>query len=69
MAKLVCNMCGRELDFYDEQADYSIHTRIGYGSKYDGHDLNVTLCCDCMDIIIDECSVSPLSEKNYHYTE
>lgn len=55
----VCNICGKVLDFWDLQEDYSIHKRIGYGSKHDGDTIELRLCCDCFDNLVDSCRVSP----------
>ena len=60
MKKTVCNMCGKEFDLWDEQEDFGIsNPMIGYGSRYDGHRLNMHLCCDCVDQLIDRCVVHP----------
>lgn len=58
----VCNHCGKELDFFDRQEDFSIHKQIGYGSIHDGDIVCMRLCCDCFDKLIDECCVSPIEE-------
>ena len=42
------------MDVWDVQEDYTIHTRIGYGSKYDEEEIELHICCDCMDKIIDK---------------
>lgn len=65
MAKeFYCNKCGKKLDFWDVQEDFSMQRNLGYGSKYDGCDLNFDLCCGCMDEFIDEmiekCAISPV---------
>lgn len=56
----VCNRCGRELDFWDIQEDFTIHRHVGYGSIHDGDVVNIRFCCDCFDAIVDECKVSPI---------
>jgi hypothetical protein len=57
-----CNMCGKKFDICDEQEDFSIYRRrIGYGSKYDGHELKLDLCCECMDRIIGDCMINPVA--------
>ena len=48
--KQVCNLCGKELDFFDRQENFTIHTRIGYGSVHDG------------DKVVAMCTVSPIEE-------
>lgn len=61
MAKtILCNMCGKQFDIWDTQEDFSINRRLGYGTKYDGDELQLDLCCDCMEKIIDECKISPI---------
>lgn len=58
----ICNKCGKELDYWDKQEDFSIRKVFGYGTKFDGGKLNLHLCCDCIEKLIDECAVSPVSE-------
>lgn len=60
VSKKTCNMCGKEFDMWDEQEDFSIYREIGYGSKYDMESLELDLCCECMDKIIDSCKISPV---------
>lgn len=64
-----CNLCGKEFDNWDSQESFGIHTgKIGYGSKHDGDKLELDLCCDCFDKVIDDlipkCKISPLIEGN-----
>ncbi len=62
MAKeIVCNKCGRVLDFWDIQEDFSIKRDLGYGTKYDGEKLDIHLCCNCVEKFIDECIIYPIS--------
>lgn len=63
MKTIVCNKCGKELDFWDIQEGYTIETRIGYGSKHDCCELSLHLCCECMDELIDSCEVSPIVDE------
>lgn len=58
--KSFCNVCGRELDAWDEQEDFTIHKHLGYGTKYDGEILNLHICCNCMDSLINSCKLSPI---------
>ena len=63
MAKIgICNMCGKGFDIWDTQEDFSIYRSLGYGTKYDGDELQLDLCCDCMEKIIDECKVHPVTK-------
>lgn len=45
----VCNVCGSELDFWDQLEDFGLHKRIGYGSIHDGEKIDLRLCCKCFD--------------------
>lgn len=57
---MYCKLCGRQLDYYDVIEDYSIVRRLGYGTKYDGEYIDLRLCCDCMEQLIDRCKISPI---------
>ena len=66
MAKdIICNKCGKKFDIWDTQENFSVYRRLGYGTKYDGDDLELDLCCDCMEKLIDECIISPIVENNH----
>lgn len=56
----VCNRCGKVLDLYDLQQDFTLHKQIEYGSMYDGCYVHYQLCCDCFDKAVAECKVSPI---------
>lgn len=60
--KKVCNHCGRELDVFDLQQDFTIHKKIQYGSSYDGCRVHFQLCCDCFDKAVEQCKVNPIEE-------
>lgn len=61
MAKeLYCNKCGKKMDMWDIQEDFSLQRNLGYGSRYDGDNLDLDLCCDCMDKLIEECVIPPV---------
>ena len=58
-----CNKCGRALDIWDVQEDLTIHKeKLGYGTKYDGDTLRLQFCCDCMEWLIDQCAIDPITE-------
>lgn len=61
--KNVCNLCGKELEFFDLQNDFTIHRKVQYGSIYDGYTVNLKLCCDCFDDLVQQCKVNPMSEE------
>ena len=50
----ICNMCGKVFDDFDEQEDRSFHDYIGYGSKFDLHRIDLDMCCDCFDKLLEE---------------
>ena len=58
--ELICNKCGKTFDMWDMQEEFSIKKKLGYGTKYDGDDLDLCLCCDCMEKLIDSCILSPI---------
>ena len=69
MAKqIVCNVCGKQIDqIYENQLVISIHNYIGYGSKHDGDKIDLDICADCFDKLIDgfreKCAVNPIKEN------
>lgn len=38
-----CTVCGKKFDMWDVQESFRFHHRVGYGSKYDGRDLNLNM--------------------------
>lgn len=56
----VCNCCGKDMDFFDIQEDFTISRKVGYGSKYDMMIIDLRICGDCFDKIVDGCSVTPV---------
>lgn len=57
----VCNKCKKEFDIWDTHNGLIINKIMGYGSRYDGEKINMNICCDCMDDIIESCLISPMS--------
>lgn len=50
-----CDFCGKELDELDTQEGFGFHhPHIGYGSQYDGESIDIDLCCDCFDKMMEE---------------
>lgn len=60
----VCNKCGRPIDFGDKFPGFTYEGKAGYGSKYDGENVVLDLCCDCFDWLIDVCLISPVEEED-----
>lgn len=59
-----CNLCGKVLDMCDEHCDFVISKEfIGYGSKYDGDAVELRLCCECFDAIVDACHLNPIIDN------
>ncbi len=68
-----CNVCGKTVEqVFENQMPISIHDCIGYGSKYDGSMLDLDICSDCFDKLIDgfteKCAINPIL-KIYENTE
>lgn len=65
--KTLCNLCGKEFDKLDELEGFGVHTRFGYGSKFDGDNVELDLCCECLDKLMDklirECKINPIVEN------
>ena len=57
-----CTMCGKYFDLWDGQEDFCLNRCIGYGSSYDGCQVNLQLCCECFDRVLD--MVVPLCRTN-----
>lgn len=51
--KTICNMCGKEFDMCDEQEGRGVHDQFGYGSKFDGDCIDLDLCCECFDKVVE----------------
>ena len=60
-----CNICGQAFNSFDKIEDYAIHKeRCGYGSRFDGDELDMHICLSCMNNLIDKCKVSPIMVNN-----
>ena len=59
-----CDMCGKKYDYWDCVHDYRYKEDFGYGSKYDMFYLDMHLCIDCIDnmveYILSKCKKNPL---------
>ena len=62
--KKICNVCGKELDIWDEQQGLTIERKLSYGSIYDGKNISLHFCCGCMDELIGACAVSPVEQED-----
>ena len=65
----VCNMCGKTFDLWDHQEDFCMDHYIGYGSKHDFERIQLNLCIQCFDKVMDwllpQCKHNPMSEYEY----
>lgn len=61
--KIICNKCGKTFNEWDTHEDFSIYKHLGYGTKYDGDYLQLDICCGCMEKLIEECAISPITEN------
>lgn len=56
----VCNVCGKELGILDQDSDYTMCVRMGYGTSYDLEYAEIHMCCECLDHLVESCAVNPL---------
>lgn len=68
--RTLCNVCGKTFTDYDEQEHIGLHTKLGYGSEYDGEVIDLDVCCECFDKMLDklvsQCKINPIqSPKEY----
>lgn len=61
MEEKCCNLCGNPLDDFDTHNDFTIHKKIGYGSIYDTDKVELHLCCQCFDMLVGQCTKSPIT--------
>ena len=66
----VCNMCGKDFDFWDTNENFCFDTHVGYGSSYDLKRIRLNLCCDCFDKVMDwilpQCKIDPMTEYDLY---
>lgn len=63
--KNFCNICGVNFDLWDKQEQFGFHYKVGYGSIYDGDEINLDMCCNCFDKLLTEyllpkCKINPI---------
>lgn len=59
----VCNKCGKTMEEWDNALGLSLRKRIGYGSVHDGEYVDLDLCCECFDAIVDSCAFDPVKPE------
>lgn len=58
--RIFCNCCGKEMDEMDKCGVTSISRILGYGSKYDGAYVEIDICADCFDKLIESMKINPI---------
>lgn len=62
-----CNMCGKIMDIIGIENGIHVKKPIGFGSIHDGGKLDIHICCDCMDDLIDKCDIYPVSGEEFDF--
>lgn len=45
-----CDLCGKFFNEWDNQEEFGLHyNNVGYGSQFDGFNIDIDMCCDCFD--------------------
>ena len=66
--KARCNVCGSIFYAEDEDANIGLHKIIEYGngSKYEGRFIDLDICVNCFDKLIEKysskCAISPIDD-------
>lgn len=63
MNELKCNLCGKKMHLMDTQNDFNITKKLGYGSFYDDEKIEIHICCNCIDNLIESCKISPIISR------
>ena len=61
---IICNKCGKVMDACDMQMEFHVRKILGYGSEHDGDEIELDLCCACVDELVNSCSISPIIYSN-----
>lgn len=54
MVTVICDMCGKRFNSWDEESSLTIDRRMGYGSKHDGEHVHIDICANCFDKLVDD---------------
>lgn len=64
----LCNVCGKEFGMFDKQENLGLHTHFGYGTKFDGDRIELDICCNCFENLMDKfipmCKINPIIERD-----
>lgn len=58
----VCNVCGKVLTRCEEKNHVKINQVMGYGSQFDGDRVDMDICNECFDRLIESCKIDPIQE-------
>lgn len=72
MKKTTCNMCAKDFNEFDRQENLGFHNHLGYGSIHDEEVIDLDICCECFDKMMDEyilpkCKIQPFIEPKTYY--
>jgi len=60
-----CHVCGKYFDCHDYAHNLCMDKEMGYGSSHDLERIQLNLCCDCFDKILDwvlpQCKINPIT--------
>lgn len=69
MTVIKCNCCGKAINNQRHPYGLGVHKKIGYGSKFDGQEIEIDLCCNCLDkllnLMIKKFKYNPLLERKF----
>ena len=60
-----CNLCGKEMDNYSFCDSMALEDMLGYESKFDGRTIELDLCPECVDKLIEQCVIPPFVDDNF----
>lgn len=64
MTKILCNVCGEDPRLKKVHIEIDIHQPIGYGSRYDGDKIDLDVCANCVDTVLEAisnvCKIPPI---------
>lgn len=49
-----CSICGKKLNTLDKELGFKYNGKVGYGSVHDGEHIQLNICCDCFDKIVEK---------------
>ncbi len=59
MRKVICNKCGKQIGRMEAESSLHYHGMLGYASSYDGLEIEIDLCPNCLEWLMDELKIDP----------